>query len=65
MIIGGGANTNTTVCSRCGRKLVWNTSRKSPVWTDVDADSMYCPFDGRLSPSSLAKNHKPVAGEPR
>ena len=65
MASGGGSTTNTTVCARCERDLVWNESRKSPVWTDVLSDSMYCPFDGRLSPSALLKNHKPVAGEAR
>ena len=59
---GGGSGKSTTVCGRCLKKLVYSPQRKT--WLSDD-ESMYCTFDGRLSPSALAKIHKPVAGEPR
>ena len=62
---GGGARTDTTICQRCLAPLVYSERRKTWLSTNGKKENMFCPFDGRLSPSALLRIHKPVAGENR
>ena len=60
MISGGGAASNTTVCCRCGEKLVYSEKRKT--WIIEATNSMYCQNPDKLR---LATIHRPAAGEAR